>query len=456
MSDTYPSPLELGAVDAKNLGGTTHAQTQTAIVEQGLSGASLITKQNNALRNVLILLTGIARGMCRKTGALTIACNPFPYEAADGTPQRYATGAVELTLTPSATNYIYLDHGTGLLAADTSDWPLDRSTYTPLAIYVCDASEILTSDEDADVRGLNFFRAFANPAAPTGTTELEFLLGSDATTAGNRALLMRLTAAISVALKWLNASSRFDLLADEDLGTLAALNLLKIQISGTDMLTSAGAAKVAAAVAGDGLTHTAGVLTPHVDDDTLEVDVTSHELQIKASGAAALLAGDGLDVVGNALVPDCDGTTVEVDSSSKQIQLKAAGVATTHLDATLAGKLGQLSIGDSNGASPRTVTLQVKDAQGNNLAGAALIQVGVYQDVDGAAEATDATLAVGATGSLVRTVTTGKVLICKTDANGTLTVTVTDTVSETVYLLAAPAPGGKALDCRDSGAVTIS
>ena len=458
MSETFATPEQINLAQATALAGTVHQRTQVPLPNIGDSGDTLILAFYAMLHELLVSLSLGANGMCRKTDTLKVVCNPFWYQKSDGTVVHYEAGSTELTLTASATNCVYVDHATGLLATAAS-WPVDRSTFTPKAIYVCDGSDIVTSDEDADVRGLDLYRAIPNTAAPTGTTATAFTLDDDNVGAGadQQVRFNRGTDdAEDAALEWDEANDRFNVVEQHATGTLCPVNASEVQIAGTAALTSGGAAKVQAAVAGNGLTHTAGVLTPHVDGVTLEVDGSTHELGVIAAGVAAEIVGEGLEVSGDTLVPHVDDSTIEVDSVTHEIQLKAAGITTSYLGSTLAGKLAQVSIGDSTGASPRTVTLQVKDVAGNNLAGVRVVQVGIYQDQYGAAEATDATIAVGATGTLVRSVITDKVLIARTDSAGTLTVTVTDTTSETVFVLAAPAPRSPQADFSDIGTVVIS
>jgi len=283
MSETYRDPERISLAAAVSLAGTTHALTRIPFMVKGVSqiAAPTLQEQQNRIDNDLRAgLAGIMRGMCRRTASLKVVCNPFRYRKTDGTAGYYEAGATELTLTASATNYVYLLHGANTLTRSTSGWPADLSTFTPLAIYVCDGSQITTADEAADARGLVLYQ-------------------------------------------------------------------------------------------------------------TMPV-------------------------------------------------------------------LATVQIGDASGASPQTVTVQVLDGNGQDLAAACLLQLGVYQDATGAAVATDAIIEVGATGSLVRQVVADKVLICETSGDGTLTLVIADAVAESLYLLAAPCPGARLLDCRDAGTVTIT
>lgn len=121
----------------------------------------------------------------------------------------------------------------------------------------------------------------------------------------------------------------------------------------------------------------------------------------------------------------------------------------------LAAHVLQVSIADAMGSSPCSVTVQMLDRQGHNYAEEVLLEISVWDDALGAVEAANARIAVGGTGSLVRAVVEDKRLVCRTNASGALTILVSDSNSETVYLLAAPAPRSRIIDCSDVGTVQI-
>ncbi len=111
---------------------------------------------------------------------------------------------------------------------------------------------------------------------------------------------------------------------------------------------------------------------------------------------------------------------------------------------------------DVTGSSPQTVAIQVKDIQGNNLAETVYLIVSVHDAADGGSGfATNATIAVGTNGTLIESVTTNTELFCKTNASGQLDITVTDAVTESVYLVTRPFRRSKLLDCSDSAQITI-
>ena len=416
MSYQYPTPLDLGSSAAEALGGTTHQPSGVKYVADGVgpdSSPSLSAQDNNRIRHAYDLLDTELRAVA--VGALAIGVYPGRYRKSDGTAVLFE-GEDSQALTDAATNYVYILHSSGALTVSTSSFPADVTTFTPIAVYVCSGGAIATPDWQADYRGLVRFWTLASVSAPTGTTATSFLLDNDNAGAGANCQLRAergSSDAEDAALEWDEANDRWNVRKQHSTATYCPVNASELQISGTAMVDSNGAAKVQSAVAGDGLSHSAGVLA-----------------------------------VGT------DGATIE--TSSDVLRIKDAGVSAAKLSNALADKLCQISIGDSSGASPRTVTIQAQDIQGNNLAETVYVRVRVCQDADGAALATNATIAVGGTGTLVRSETATKDLVCKTDANGTLTITVTDGTLETVYLLAQPTTRSKIMDCSDIGTVTIA
>lgn len=417
MAETFPTPTQISTTAADALSGTTHERTQIEYVPKGTTPNSTPTLSQQVYRQqfkIMRALAGIAAGMAYKTSTLQIGVLPFRYRKADGTAAHFEGGT--LALTASNTNYVYVDTATNALAKSTVGWPADITTFVAIAEYVCGGSDITTDDDDADRRGLNLLQINASSTSPTGTTATAFTLDSDNAGAGaDQQLRFNRGSddAEDAALEWDETNDRFNAKEQHTTGTLCPVNALEIQVAGTTALDGDGAAKVQSAVAGDGLTHAAGVLAVNVDDSTIEIDT---------------------DVV----------------------QLKDGGITTAKLGDTLADKLVQISVGDASGASPQTVTIQAKDVQGNNLAEVVYLEVGVFDDADGTTPAVNATIADGGAGAAVRTVTANKRIVFKTDANGTLEVEVTDGTAETVYLLVAPAFRSRMMDCADYGTVAIS
>lgn len=351
-------------------------------------------------------------GRVEWVSGLNVGVNPTWYRKSDETDVLYA-GTAALAITAASTRYVYIDHADNT-AKEAAAWPGTKSAFTPLAIVTTSATAVT---EIVDATNLTRLQAHASSTSPTGTTGTTFTLDSDNAGAGadqdlrfNRGS----SDAEDAALRWNESDARFDLLTQDTTGTLAPVNCDEVQVAGTTALDADGAAKVQAAVAGDGLTHSSGVLAVNVDDSTIEI-------------------------------------------ATDTVQVKDAGVTAAKLADAVADKLPQVSIPDASGASPQTVRVQMKDRQGNDLDEVCYVEVGVFDDADGAAFAANATIAVGGSaGSLVRTVTSGKDLIVKTNSSGECDLVVTDGTSETVYLLARATWRSRALDAQDVGTVVIS
>lgn len=414
MADTYPEPIELSTTVAEALSGTTDEGSQLAYLATGTKpGDGLVAQFNRIAYNLRKALAGAMGGFVVKTDTLKVGAFPLSYRKSDGTAVRFE-GADDFVLTSSATNYLYILHSTNALTVSTGGWPADLTTFTPLAEAVCGVSDI--TGDIIDRRDLSRHHTNSSSASPTGTTAIAFTTDSDNAGAGvdqqyrcNRGT----DDAEDAAIEWDETDDRFNLKSQHTTGTLCPVNASEVQVSGSTMLDADGAAKVQAAVAGDGLVEAAGVLSVNIDDSTIEIDTDA-------------------------------------------LQLKDGGISTTKLGDTLADKLVQISVGDASGASPRTVTIQAKDIQGNNLAEVIYMRIGVYDDADGTTPATNATIADGGAGSIVRSLTVDKDIIFKTDATGALEVQVTDAVAETVYILASAAPRSRMMDCADIGTVVIS
>lgn len=359
--------------------------------------------------NRLELGLGLA---CEQTAALKVVVRPGRYRKSDGTP--VTAPETEITCTNNATNYVRVDVATNTVTSSTAGWPATEGDYVPVAIAVTSGGQI-TSIEDA--RGYLHNRIPPTVADSGSTNQPTFTLDADnagaGATTGVRFNRGTDGGGEDAEARWDETNDRFELRSQHTTGTLAELNALGVRISGTMVLDGDGAAKVAAAVAGNGLTHSAGVLSANVDGATLE-------------------------------------------TSADAIRVKDSGISAAKLSDAVVDKLAQVTVSDSAGGSPRTVTIQVKDLQGNNLAEVCYLALAVCQDADGAALATNATIAIGGTGSLVRSLTATKELVIKTDANGAATVTITDATLETVYVIASATRRSKLLDCADIGTVTIS
>lgn len=413
MSYILPyTPGKLGNSEAEGKSGGTHRGGQ-GFFTRGLSdqSATTVTAQRCKEEELLFgrVLDFAMQLVVELVSGLNVGVAQGWYRKADGTDVEFA-GQSSFAVDDDAIRYLYLLHSTGSVVK-AAGLPADKTTFTPLA-KVTAVSGAIT--DITDLRTLVMMQTQASSTSPTGTTGTAFTLDSDNVGVGvdqqvrfNRGS----TDTEDAALEWDEANDRINTLKQHSAGTLCPLNTEKVQVSGTDALTSDGATKVQAAVAGDGLSHSSGVLAVNPDGSTLEID-------------------------------------------SDQLRVKAGGVDTSHLSDAIADKLPQVSIGDASGASPRDVTIQVLDRQGNNLAEVIYLEVGAYDDADGVTEASNATIAVQ-TGTDLSS-GNNKVKRVKTNGSGQAVIRVTDGTSETVYLLAGPTRRSRAMDCADIGTVVIS
>ena len=417
MSDTIPTPYEISAATAESLGGTTHDRTGLPFIAQGAKATtspSLFVQLTRQVRLLMDLLDLPGRAVRSTGGNRHIGVYPFDVPYPDGSSHRFeGDSGYELT-GGDGTYKVYIDRSTTTPAlAHGSSWPASKDDYLPVAEYVVSSGAITTDDLEADLRSLALFAGFDTGAAISGISGSTFTVDNDATVDGDRTLALQRTAALTAALVWAQASGLLELYEDTGTSTLAKLNLLELHVSGTKLLDSDGAAKVAAAVAGDALVEDDGVLDVNVDDSTIEID-------------------------------------------SNTLQVKDGGISAAKLASGLKAKLLQVSVPNGSGAGSATVTLQIQDLAGGNVSEAVYLEVGVFDDVDGETEATNAVITDGGAGDFLDAISAGKRTRAVTDASGQLAVTVTSGVAATAYLRVGMTSGSRMLDCSDYGTVTIS
>jgi len=413
----YPTITDLAESTYEALAGTTLTGANIKSPAKGVSPQSSPSLLAQLNRMLYIIAQNDEHDCDGKVyncnSGLAVGVNPCVYKDSGGTARSYA-GVATTNVTDNATNYIYLVGTTAVLTMSTSSFPATESTYLPLAIVVASSGAITSV---TDYRNYARLRIQPSSSSVTGTDGTSFTVDQDNTGAGTDTSIYfnRGTDGSSedAEIEWDETNDRFNVRSQHSTATMANVNVLAIYISGTSMLDTNGAAKVQSAVAGDGLAHTSGVLSVSTDGSTME-------------------------------------------TSSDAIRVKDGGVTATKLSDAVADKLAQLTLTSPSGSSPQTVTLQVKDLQGNNLSESCYVGVGVYQDDGGAANATNATIAIGATGSLVRSITATKVLVILTNSSGTATLAVTDGTLETVYVIGHPDRRSKILDCSAIGTVVIS
>jgi hypothetical protein len=236
-------------------------------------------------------------------------------------------------------------------------------------------------------------------------------------------------------LRWVAASGLFRMLTQHTTATRAGLDVAKLQVAGSDVVETDGALAAAALKAARLYTFGANGATAYGVKLTL---MGSAGAPSSGAHTAGELAIDSAGVLFACVVDGTPGTWQQVGKQD------AARV---------------VSIADASGSSAGATldcTIQIKDAYGNNVAVATQIEIYLMDDVDGVADAGNVTAFSVPTGTLVRAVTANKVYRVKTNASGTAVIRVTNSIADTVYVLARPAPGSPVLDCGDSGAMVWS
>ena len=208
------------------------------------------------------------------------------------------------------------------------------------------------------------------------------VVAKDAADAASTHLSGLVVDTVDESLLWNNTSSYW--------ASTAHFNLAdgkEYYINGASVLTAAGSAKVQSGVAGDGLSHSNGVLAVSVDDSSIETSGDS--LRVKESGitnamlngsianaklansSVTVTAGDGLTgggevTLGGAaitLAVSVDDSSIEIDSDT--LQVKASGITNAMLEGSIAdSKLNQITTADKVAGS--AVQLSTNSAIENN------------------------------------------------------------------------------------------
>ena len=342
MADTFPDIKWISEVDAIALDGSTDSPTGLYYIPEGTKrtdSPTLLARLHRVTNRLASIAARVNQlRLVEEVAALKIGVYPGDYTL--GGSHKHFDGATAQAVTDGATKVWYLNSSNALTVA--ASYPVDITTYVPLATVTAASGAITTIVDDRGHVGIVV--PTATTSSDTGTNEVSFIL--DADNAGAEAdmslLFNRGSTAADARLRWLVSSGWFDLASSITAPTLAWLNLLGIKISGTTALDSNGAAKVAAAVAGDGLDHTAGVLSiPVASANGTSIDGSgnliidpSDGIALGANGVAVTLtANSGLQFTGAAgsgtlgVKPD-DVTT---ENAAGGLQLKAGGINGTHM-----------------------------------------------------------------------------------------------------------------------------
>ena len=109
----------------------------------------------------------------------------------------------------------------------------------------------------------------------------------------------------------------------------------------------------------------------------------------------------------------------------------------------------------AGGGTTQTVGVQVTDFQGKPINYSVVLEFAVFDDLEMAVPATDATLDTEAEGTILAGAGSAALKV-KTDANGRFSCTLTDSVLETVYVGCSMSFGSRIIDCGDPDSVTFS
>lgn len=430
------TPSTISAAAAAALGGATHAGGGK-YTNPALSGATSPTKSEYDIQQQALTqsrLWWLANPFVEAVGDLDVGVSEVRYRQADGTPVQFA-GDAAYTLTDNTSDqYLWIDVGSNTLDSGTS-WPGTETDYIPLA-EIDTASGAITEIRPA--WGELALRLPPTIGTLTGVDGTSLTIDQDNSGAGVD-LQLRFNRGSSDAedatLMWDEANDRFVLATQHSTLTAAPLKVASLLIGATTVLDTSG--KLAAAAINASALYVFG-----------------------ANGATAY--GVRLTAAGSSGAPSSGAHTkgeLHIDSGGVLYVCTADGTpGTWYRAANQTTSVYVVSIGDAtSGSSPVNCTLQIKDLAGANAAQVEFVELGVYQDSDGAADASDATIDNSpVTGTFVRWITTNKRAVYKTDASGTLTVDVTFTTPGSCYVIAAATARSRCLDCSDIATVTKS
>lgn len=428
-----PTLLTTAQADAKN--GQTHRGGQR-FTNRNLSDKTATSKPAYTAQNEDLLFERQFYAMnlhVEWVGGLNVGVSDGVYRKADGTDVTFA-GSASFAMTAAMLNQkLWIDTGTNALTKGAA-WPADKTTFVPLAEIDTDATAVT---EVRPRHGLIRDQVHATATSINSTTDTTFTLDSDNAGAGasqqvrfNRGS----TDAEDAAIEWDETNDRYNLRKQHTTNTLAPVNASEVQVGGTAAIESDGDL-AAASIATDQL-YTFGANGNPANGVKLTPAGSTG-----APAAGAHTAGElHVDSAGKVFVCTANGTPGTWQQVGKQ-------------DGVLVPSVGD---GSASAGNPASCTIQIKDGFGNNVTQATLLIVNLMDDSNGAAFAPNTSGFSVSVGTLVRTITANKTFVCKTDANGTLTFGVTNSIADNVSVLIEPAPGSPALDCQDTGALAWS
>lgn len=359
MADVYPTEAWPTNAEAIAFGGTTHESSQIPFLATGIgqgSSVPLVAQFNRMWHRVLKSIAPLRQLEVVEVSGLNIGVMPGDYQL--GGTRKHFDGDASEAMTDDTTNYVYLDSSNTLTVSTSSFGSVTDSV--PLAEVVT-ASGAIVSITDRRNYGRNAIPT-STSSSDTGTDETSYILDEDNAGAGVD-LSLRFNRgsddAEDAALFWDVSAGQFELRTQHSTGTLSKLNVLGVQISGTDMLDANGAAAVQSAVAAasGGLSHSSGALSVAVQ----QVNGTA-----LSGGYVTVVAADGLalDVNGvEVALTSGGGLELSGTSPTKTLQLAEGESDMTHqavyADANGGGAVGVLKATVAVGG---TVAIYTTDA----------------------------------------------------------------------------------------------
>lgn len=355
MAEAFQSDAYYQALD-----GTTSTTTGLVCVPKGQNPGStptyeVVDNRNWDRLNTLLAVEAQGRIVREAIPGLTYGVTAINYTLG-GAHKTYA-GTTGQTFTHSNTNYVYLN-ASNALTVSTSSFPADITTFFPLAIVVCGASDV-TSITDARGYARNVVVQQTN-SGETGTDEESWIIDESNAGAANAAQLRFNRGsddAEDAAIEWDESDTILRMRSKHSTGTLASIDCASVKIGDVSMLESGGAALVQSGVAGNGLQHSAGVLSVRTSSATgtaisggvVAVD-PSDGITLDANGVAVnLTSNGGLQLSGSAgsktLGAKTDGSTTTLDGSGNIIVADAGLTGSKHANqSTSSGTPGTAAV----------------------------------------------------------------------------------------------------------------
>lgn len=373
MADVYPAPVWPSSATIDALDGTTDPQTGLPYIAKSVGPSSvppLAEQYNRRVHRLNSILSVIMGGLVVDESGLNIGVYPGNYELG-GIQKRFA-GATAQAVTNNTTRYVYVDSSNTLQIA--ASYPADITTYWPLATVVTSGGDITSITDDRGYALVTVPKTTSS--SDTGTNNTSFILDEDNVGAAVDTMIRfnrGLDDAEDGAVVYDESADRIELRTQHSTGTLASLNLLALYVNGSLIMDANGAAMVTAAVAGNGLSHTAGAISvPTSSANGLGLDGSnnlvvdpSDGIALDANGVAvALTASGGLTLSGSAgsktLGVSVDDVTVTLTSGA--VAVKSGGLAPVVAAdyAVIAGGLPVIFVGQIIGGN--TIAIHNADA----------------------------------------------------------------------------------------------